>query len=105
MKHFLLIEIFLPLILAVDRCPIYRESGWKLVRRTTDNSFAATDNLDGTDVYGPEHENVFGWFDLSLSFLTNLRLKFIVLPVNIYIFQRFDQTIKRRVVFNRLYWY
>ena len=64
MKHFLLIEIFLPFVLAVDRCPIYRESGWKLVRRTTDNSFAATDNLDGTDVYGPEHENVFGWFDI-----------------------------------------
>ena len=68
MKHFLLIEIFLPFILAVDRCPIYRESGWKLVRRTTENSFAATDNLDGTDVYGPEHENVFGWFDISLFF-------------------------------------
>ena len=68
MKHFLLIEIFLPLIFAVDRCPIYRESGWKLVRRTTDNSFAATDNLDGTDVYGPEHENVFGWFDISPFF-------------------------------------
>ena len=50
MKHFLLIEIFLPFILAVDRCPIYRESGCKLVRRTTDNSFAATDNLDGSDV-------------------------------------------------------
>ena len=68
MKHFLLIEIFLPLILAVDRCPIYRESGWKLVRRTTDNSFAATDNLDGTDVYGPEHENVFGWFHFIFIF-------------------------------------
>ena len=67
MKHFLLIEIFLPFVLAVDRCPIYRESGWKLVRRTTDNSFAATDNLDGTDVYGPEHENVFGWFDIFRS--------------------------------------
>ena len=62
MKHFLLIG-FLPNIFAVERCPIYRESGWKLVRRTTENSFAATDNLDGTDVYGPEHQNVLGRFD------------------------------------------
>ena len=43
---------------SVERCPIYRESGWKLVRRTTDNAFEATDNLDGTDVYGNQHQNV-----------------------------------------------
>ena len=66
MKHFLLIG-FLPNIFAVERCPIYRESGWKLVRRTTENSFAATDNLDGTDVYGPEHQNVLGEFDTILT--------------------------------------
>ena len=72
MKRFLLIG-FLPNIFAVERCPIYRESGWKLVRRTTENSFAATDNLDGTDVYGPQHQNVFGRFEI---------LKYIsVLPV------------------------
>ena len=66
MKHFLLIG-FLPNIFAVERCPIYRESGWKLVRRTTENSFAATDNLDGTDVYGPEHQNALGESDTILT--------------------------------------
>ena len=113
MKHFLLIALvigFLPNIFAVERCPIYRESGWKLVRRTTENSFAATDNLDGTDVYGPEHQNVLGRFDTTSAcyFTSGLFPAYFringALPLN-WSAARKRSNHKRRVFFNRLHWY
>ena len=37
---------------ALRKCPLYEEKGWKLVRRTTDDSVTDGDGMAGTLTYG-----------------------------------------------------
>jgi len=37
---------------ALRKCPLYEEKGWKLVRRTTDDSVTDGDSMAGTLTYG-----------------------------------------------------
>ena len=41
---------------AVERCPLFSKKGWKLVRRTTDDSFSNSDLISGTMVSGITHQ-------------------------------------------------
>ena len=45
---------------AVERCPLFAEKGWKLVRRTTDDSFSNGDLMAGTMVSGITHQLMKG---------------------------------------------
>ena len=45
---------------AVTRCPLFAEKGWKLVRRTTDDSFSNGDLMAGTMVAGITHQLMRG---------------------------------------------
>ena len=45
---------------AVERCPLFAEKGWKLVRRTTNDSFSNGDLMAGTMVSGITHQLMKG---------------------------------------------
>ena len=45
---------------AVERCPLFAEKGWKLVRRTTDDAIANGDLMAGTLVFGQQHQQMKG---------------------------------------------
>ena len=51
---------------AVERCPLFAEKGWKLVRRTTDDSFSNGDLMAGTMVSGITHQLMKG-LDTKIS--------------------------------------
>ena len=46
---------------AVERCPLFAEKGWKLVRRTTDDAFSKGDLMAGTMVSGITHQLMKDW--------------------------------------------
>ena len=63
---------------AVTRCPLFAEKGWKLVRRTTDDSFSNGDLMAGTMSFGIESSHrladsfaidhsSFGWDEVRVS--------------------------------------
>ena len=60
MKVSLLASSYLVGVDAVERCPLFAEKGWKLVRRTTDDAFSNGDLMAGTMVDGLPHQMMKG---------------------------------------------
>ena len=78
LTHYTWSIVLLTVVTAVQKCPIYEDANWILVRRTTGTAHQADDNLSGTEVYGDQHNNMRGdSFSVDFSSFSYSQILFI----------------------------